>query len=59
MEKYKRRTCEELAVLLLHFLRDLKLLLGMFLRHFIPQKHWILLLPVRGKTDMYKNISYT
>lgn len=30
-------TCEEAAVVLLYFLRRLKLLLGMFLREFVPQ----------------------
>lgn len=30
-------TCEEAAVVLLHLLRRLKLLLGMFLREFVPQ----------------------
>lgn len=30
-------TCEKAAVVLLHFLSRLKLLLGMFLREFVPQ----------------------
>lgn len=37
-------TCEEAAVVLLYFLRCLKLLPGMFLRQFIPQVQRVLLL---------------
>lgn len=37
-------TCEEFAVLLLYLLCTFKLLLGMFLRHFVPQINRIFLL---------------
>lgn len=43
------RTCEEFAIFLLDLLCIFKLLLGMFLRHFIPQINRIFLLPGRTK----------
>lgn len=50
------QTCEKFAVLLLYFLRTLKLLLGMFLRHFVSQINWIFLLPANNQTKR-KNIN--
>ncbi len=41
------QTCEEFAVLLLYFLCTFELLLGMFLRYFVPQINRIFLLPVK------------
>lgn len=46
---YLEQTCEEFAVLLLNFLRTFKLLLGMFLRNFVPQINRIFLFPVNKK----------
>lgn len=43
------RTCEELAIFLLYLLCIFKLLLGMFLRDFIPQINRIFLLPGERK----------
>ncbi len=43
------QTCEEFAVLLLYLLCTFKLLLGMFLRDFVPQINRIFLFPVGEK----------
>lgn len=52
------RTCEEFAVLLLDLLRTFKLLLGMFLRYFVPQINRIFLLPVKQNGGSHQPLRY-
>lgn len=50
-------TCEEFAIFLLYLLCIFKLLLGMFLRHFIPQINRIFLLPGERKRTPLQRFS--